>query len=575
MADHEHHGRWHNIAEKIFNRGLFDDILNAPGNIVSQVLSSPATTTQQNNVQAANTPAAAADPSTQAAAAPPPATTPAAAAPAATTPAPAAQQQPAETPAPSPKQQESQQQQQQSTRLPAALVSPSQTRVPAALDDSRLTAAAAAASSSPADPLTTSPPAAAAETAPPTAENAASSHTFLQSASISRTGAPSVEGMVTTKSGATSPTQTPQTPPPDGAASNTDHDQGALVATGVVLGIVLFLGVSLLVFWFLRRMKKRDGRGHAPVQESNPISEHPYDNLFRDYAGPGPMVQHNSESMFGDTIADQHPTPGQLETAQAAHPPPLPGQNGQAAPPFAAQPFSYAQAQQYVQSLADTGTIGFPPPPPIPQPSPIRIFRWPTHSSRSAASSRSALSGLRSHRTQGSGHRSQASRSTISSMLWHGRRDIIARSTTNNTPSLPNTTSAAAAAAPGEGSHTPVLDWLHWIRGHQQIEPDPEMNHRKSFASTTESCVTGHSRTRSASTASSGVFSSRARSGQPLTVTPSVTPEGRIATQGRMVRDAVQYINLRHLERANGPGDAGPGAPGSVPQSAVHPLYRY
>ncbi|GJC87985.1 hypothetical protein ColLi_10823 [Colletotrichum liriopes] len=76
-----------------------------------------------------------------------------------------------------------------------------------------------------------------------------------------------------------------------------------------------------------------------------------------------------------------------------------------------------------------------------------------------------------------------------------------------------------------EGLHTPILDWLNWIRGHQQVEPDPEMNHRKSFASTTESSTSDGSGNSSASTASSGVFSPTLMSWHPPANTPCVTPE--------------------------------------------------
>ncbi|KZL75330.1 hypothetical protein CT0861_11397 [Colletotrichum tofieldiae] len=509
----ESHGIWYGITERLFNRGLIDDILNTPGNIISQVLSSPATTTQ-NHDQAVNTQVAA---TTQAAAAPA-ATTQAAAAPAATTHAPAAQQ-PAATPASSPKQEE-----QQQTPSPAAQA-PATTQQPAQQPMSTNAAATtvAAPGSSPAAVLTTSAPAAA-ETVPPAAENAASSLVLSQTSNSIPTGAVNSGGAATTKPGATSSTQTPQSP--DSGSKSTSSNQGPLVATGAVLGIVVLLGLSLLIFWCYRRKKRAALHGHEVVPPESPINDYGSNDRFRDHADQTfhGMAQ-NRTANIPDELIIQHPQPGQPAPTQTH--PHAQGDGSPRVNPYAAQPFSYAQAQQYVQSLADTGTFGFPPPPPIPEPSPIRIFRWPTRSSRTGSSAPSVFSGFRSNKTS-SRHQSRASRSTMSSMLWHGRRDIIARSTMNHIPVSPRSnfysTHSPESTMP-EGLHTPILDWLNWIRGHQQVEPDPEMNHRKSFASTTESSASDGSGTSSASTASSGVFSPTLMSWHPPANTPCVTPE--------------------------------------------------
>ncbi|KZL82498.1 hypothetical protein CI238_03143 [Colletotrichum incanum] len=513
MANQESHGIWYEITEKLFNRGLLDNILNTPGNIISQVLSSPATTTQ-NNDQAVNTPVAA---TTQAAAAPA-ATTQAAAAPVATTHAPAAQQ-PAATPASSPKQEEQEQ------TLTSAAQAPATTQQPAQQPTSTNSAAATvtATSSSPADVLTTSSPAAA-ETVPPAAENAASSPVLSQTANSIATGEVNGGGAATTKPGATGSTQTPQ--PLGSQSTSNSNNQGPLVATGVVLGIVVFLGLSLLIFWCYRRRKRAALCGHEVVPPESPINEHSSNDRFRDHVDQAfHGMAENRAIDVPDELTIQHPQPGQSTLAQTH--PHAQAEGTPRANPYAAQPFSYAQAQQYVQSLADTGTFGFPPPPPIPEPSPIRIFRWPTRSSRTGSSAPSVFSGLRSNKTP-SRHQSRASRSTMSSMLWHGRRDIIARSTMNQLPVSPRSnffpTHSPESTMP-DGLHTPILDWLNWIRGHQQVEPDPEMNHRKSFASTTESSTSEGSGTSSVSTASSGVFSPTLLSWHAPANTPSVTPE--------------------------------------------------
>ncbi|KAK2033193.1 hypothetical protein LX32DRAFT_635603 [Colletotrichum zoysiae] len=267
----------------------------------------------------------------------------------------------------------------------------------------------------------------------------------------------------------------------------------------------------------------------------------------------------------GDMITHHHASPAQFALAHASSP----GQDRETpgTVPFSSQPFSYAQAQQYVQSLADTGTFGFPPPPSIPSPSPIRIFRWPTRSSRSGASTPSAFTGRRSNKAA-SRHQSQHSRSTISSMLWHGRRDIIARSTMNRTPVLPKPSFASnnSPESPMQDSvHTPVLDWLHWIRGHQQVEPDPEMNHRKSFASTTDSAPSEISHARSASTASSGVFSHKVLSLQPPSTTPCETPEEGLHADA----DSFQYIPMPLFKRADSNAGGSSGSSGSVAPSGV------
>ncbi|KAK1965982.1 hypothetical protein LY78DRAFT_693083 [Colletotrichum sublineola] len=565
MADQANHGSWYNIVEKLFNRGFLDNILSAPGAVVSQILSPPATTTQNNVQPAAKTQVAA----TTKAAAPAP-TTQAAAAPVAATQAPATQQpaaSPAASPASSPEQEQPQQQQNPS---PAAQA-PSPTQQAAqqpevSKDAARLTAAATG--SSHADVLTTSPPVAA-ETVPPTAENAASSQLSLpQSSSISQTGAGSIGGAaVATEPGVTSPTtQSPQTPLPKGTSNA--NNQGPLVATGAVLGIVVLLGLSLLIFWCLRRRKRAARHSHAAVPEASPIDGYAPDDRFRDNTSQGhPGMSETNSIVSGDmVIHHHHPHPGEFRIAQTT----APGQ-GNDAPgtiPFASQPFSYAQAQQYVQSLADTGTFVFPPPPPVPQPSPIRIFRWPTRSSRSGMSTPSVFTGFRSNNSR-SRHQSQVSRSTMSSMLWHGRRDIIARSTSNQTPALPKPNFGSNNNSPEstmpEGAHTPVLDWLQWIRGHQQVEPDPEMNHRKSFAST-ESSVSEASHTRSASTASSGVFSPTVPSWQPPMTTPCAIPENRQHT------DPFQYIPLPLFKGANSSSESNVGSSGSItPGGAIGP----
>ncbi|EFQ34596.1 uncharacterized protein GLRG_09740 [Colletotrichum graminicola M1.001] len=279
------------LAILVFNRGLLDDILSNPGKIVSDILSSPATTTQ-NNEQPANTPAAA---QTQtAAAAVPAATTPAAEAPVATTQAPVAKQ-PAATPAASPKQE---QPQEIHTSLPPALVLPSTQQPAPSTSAAPLTTAAKSASRD--EVLTTSPPVAA-ETVPPKAENAASSQVPLQPAVNSKTGAASIEGAVTTKTEATSPTQPSQTLTPGGTSNSTN--QGPLVATGVVLGIVVFLGLSLLLFWCLRRKKKADRHDHTAVPSTSPVNEH--GDVWIPSAAADPTAVSDPDLPMADSLVSQ------------------------------------------------------------------------------------------------------------------------------------------------------------------------------------------------------------------------------------------------------------------------------
>ncbi|KAK2053411.1 hypothetical protein LY76DRAFT_581807 [Colletotrichum caudatum] len=116
-----------------------------------------------------------------------------------------------------------------------------------------------------------------------------------------------------------------------------------------------------------------------------------------------------------------------------------------------------------------------------------------------------------------------------------------------------------------DGVHTPVLDWLHWIRGHQQVEPDPEMNHRKSFASTTESSASEISHARSASTASSGIFSNKVLSWQPTSTATSGTPEERLHVN----TDSFQFIPLPLFKRADSNASGSLGSSGSVAPSGV------
>ncbi|OHF00997.1 hypothetical protein CORC01_03825 [Colletotrichum orchidophilum] len=527
MVDQGIHGRRHHFAEKLFNRGLIGDILNAPGNIVSQVLSSPATTTQD-NVQAEGTPAAAA--TTQAAAAPA-ATTQAAAAPVPATTSPAAEQ-----PVASPAAATTKQEQQQAATTPVAQapaaaattsqqeaqVSPTTVAVanpPAASTTSSIEAAAAASSTPPA----------AVTTVPAAAENAASSPVLSQAYTSQGTAT----GVISAEAGEASSTRsdvanTTQTPASNHENKPPSNNQGPLVATGVVLGIVVLMGLSLLIFWCCRRRRRAAHQRHEPIAPESPNNEYGPASPFRDHIDHSFSEMTETEMTENHTIASedestiQHPEPGYQPSSQ----PPMSPQT-QDTPrtnPYAATPFSYAQAQQYVQSLAGTGTFGFPPPPPIPEPSPIRIFRWPTRSSRSGNSTPSVFSGLRTPKTP-TRALSRASQSTMSSMLWHGRRDV-ARRTISRSPgshkSTHNVSSLSPESTMPEGLHTPILDWLHWIRGHQQVEPDPEMNHRKSFASTTESSI---SETSVASTASSDVFSPTLLSYHPPATTPSITPE--------------------------------------------------
>lgn len=296
------------------------------------------------------------------------------------------------------------------------------------------------------------------------------------------------------------------------------------------------MGLSLLIFWCYRRRRRAARHLHEAVAPESPSNEYGPASPFRDHVDQSYTEMTENRTVSNeDDFTIQHPEPGYQPPSQSPMSPQT--QDTPRTNPYAASPFSYAQAQQYVQSLAGTGTFGFPPPPPIPEPSPIRIFRWPTRSSRSGNSTPSVFSGFRTPKTP-TRALSRASRSTVSSMLWHGRRDV-ARRTIIRTPgsqksaksakSRTNISSHSPESTMPEGLHTPILDWLQWIRGHQQVEPDPEMNHRKSFASTTASSI---SETSVASTASSGVFSPTLLSYHPPANTPSVTT------------DTIQYLPL-------------------------------
>ncbi|KAL2882807.1 hypothetical protein SGCOL_002019 [Colletotrichum sp. CLE4] len=530
MVDQGIHGRWYEIVGEIFNRGLIGDILNTPGAIVSQVLSSPATTTQE-NVQAEGTPAAAA--TTQAAAAPA-ATTQAAAAPVAATTSPAAQQ-PAASPAATTKQEQQQAATTPVAQAPAVAATTSQQAAQAS--PTTVAAAnppAASTTSSKVAAAASSTPAAAATTIPAAAENAASSPVLSQAVTPQGTGT-SVTGLGTagTSSTRTGGTNATQTPSPNYENTSPSNSQGPLVATGVVLGIVVLMGLSLLIFWCYRRKRRAARHRHEAVAPESPSNEYGPASPFRDHVDQSFTEMTETRTVSSeDDFTIRHPEPGYQPPSQ----PPMSPQT-QDTPrtnPYAATPFSYAQAQQYVQSLAGTGTFGFPPPPPIPEPSPIRIFRWPTRSSRSGNSTPSVFSAFRTPKTP-TRTLSRASRSTVSSMLWHGRRDVARRTiirapgSQKSAKSRTNGSSHSPESTMPDGLHTPILDWLHWIRGHQQVEPDPEMNHRKSFASTTESSI---SETSVASTASSGVFSPTLLSYHPPANTPS------IAT------DTMQYLPL-------------------------------
>ncbi|KAL0933970.1 uncharacterized protein CTRU02_210769 [Colletotrichum truncatum] len=483
MVDQEIYGRWYEVAERLYHRGLIGDLLGAPGNIISQVLSPPAATTQESvkaevTTPAATSQAAAVPATTQAAAAPPAATT----------------QQAAAPPASTPKQEE-----QHPTTIPAAQA-PATTNAPAQQQPT-----SAAVANAPANNHT--PPAAEGaagsttktSAAPAISTNAASTSMLADSSGTAPVGTSSgFRGVDATKSGVTISTQTPQTPVvvPQG---NETVNQTPLVATGVVLGIVVLMGISLLIFWCYRRRRKANLHHQAALSPENPPNEYcgvvPRLRVTTNQNVP-PMAENRGVSLH-DQLMVHHPQPQPDPVEQLE--PQADDSTPERSNPYSGLPFTYAQAQQYAQSH---GAFSIPVPP-IPEPSPIRIFRWPTRSSRSAASSaRSAISGW--HTSKGPSRAvSRASRSTTSSMLWHGRRDVIARRTMTQTPSSQKNGFLAANTPEStmpEGLHTPILDWLHWIRGNQS-EGDPEMNHRKSFVSVSESSIS------EGSLASSGVFS--------------------------------------------------------------------
>ncbi|TEA11241.1 hypothetical protein C8034_v007704 [Colletotrichum sidae] len=317
---------------------------------------------------------------------------------------------------------------------------------------------------------------------------------------------------------------------------------GFFVGIGVVaatdVGIVVFMGISLLLFWCYRRRRKANKHHHEALAPQGPVDD---ENLassprLRNTDDPENLLMTEPRAVPSgqDHLAVQHPQPppSAASHARRGSRDSAPDERDQQprTNPFAGQPsFTYAQAQQYAQSH---GAFSYPAPP-IPDSSPIRIFRWPTRSSRSG-SSPSIFSALRSSKAASRNSRamSRASRSTVSSMLWHGRRDVARRTLVPAPPQTPSSqragngngngsgngflsatpnTGAGTGTGTGEspmpspmpdGLHTPILDWLHWIRGHQSDGGgDPESNHRKSIASLTESAVS------EGSIASSGVLS--------------------------------------------------------------------
>ncbi|TDZ33511.1 hypothetical protein CTRI78_v011670 [Colletotrichum trifolii] len=320
--------------------------------------------------------------------------------------------------------------------------------------------------------------------------------------------------------------------------ATTDGSHGPECHTYVLfypLGIVVFMGISLLLFWCYRRRRKANKHHHEALAPQGPVDD---ENLasnprLRDTDDPENLLMTEPRAVPGgqDHLAVQHPQPPPSAASHARHGSrdSAPDEQGQQprTNPFAGQPsFTYAQAQQYAQSH---GAFSYPAPP-IPDSSPIRIFRWPTRSSRSG-SSPSIFSALRSSKAASRNSRamSRASRSTVSSMLWHGRRDVARRTLVPAPPQTPSSQRAGNGSGNGngflsatpntagtgtgtgespmpspmpDGLHTPILDWLHWIRGHQSDGGgDPESNHRKSIASLTESAVS------EGSIASSGVLS--------------------------------------------------------------------
>lgn len=270
------------------------------------------------------------------------------------------------------------------------------------------------------------------------------------------------------------------------------------------------MGVSLLLFWCYRRRRKANWHHHEALAPRSPLSDYTSDanSRFGDTLDNNPQMTENRAVSGQDHLTVQHAQPDQ-ESGDA---PGAQSEAPQRSNPFSGQPFTYAQAQQYAQSH---GAFSYPPVPPIPEPSPIRIFRWPTRSTRSD-SSPSLFSGWRNSKAT-SRAMSRASRSTVSSMLWHGRRDVARRTMEQQQRPISQRNNGFLAAGNGsgggspdsttpEGLHTPILDWLHWIRGSQSVGGDPEMNHRKSFASTAET-ISSSSSACEGSIASSGVFS--------------------------------------------------------------------
>ncbi|WYZ35843.1 hypothetical protein EsH8_X_000490 [Colletotrichum jinshuiense] len=276
MDDQGIHGRWYQIADRLFNRGLIGDILSTPGNIISQVLSPPAATTEV-TAQAESTKAAA---TTQAAAATTPAaTTKAAAAPAATT----AAQQPAATPASSPKQE-----QQQSTPAPAAQAPATTSKQQNQQQSSTVAATSLPANATPALAVGAATTSSAAASVPVAAENAMSSPLPSQSA-ISQKSGVGIGGTGSTQSGVASSTQRPQAPSQENTSDS--NNQTPLLATGAVLGIVVIMGVSLLFFWFFRR-RRRACRHHEVIP-----SESPANDQFNPDARPQDQFGHNAAQM--------------------------------------------------------------------------------------------------------------------------------------------------------------------------------------------------------------------------------------------------------------------------------------
>ncbi|TDZ16835.1 hypothetical protein Cob_v010279 [Colletotrichum orbiculare MAFF 240422] len=531
MVEQGTQGKWHDLADRLLHRGLISDFLNNPNSVISEVLSPPAATTQD-TAKAENTPA----PTTAAAAAAPVTTQPAAAAPAAST---QQAQQPATSPASSPKPAE------QPTSAPAAQAPTTTTSStpPAAAQPTTAVAAdpAAASKVSSAPAVVTSSAPGVPAAASPAPVDPASSMASSKSAAASQATSVAGKGVgVTASSSVSASSQRPTVPMDQSQSEGGRVDQTPLVATGVILGIVVFMGISLLLFWCYRRRRKANKHHHEALAPQGPVDD---ENLasgprLRNIDDPENllMTEPRAVSSGQDYLAVQHPQPPPSAASHARH-----GSRDSAPDeqdqqprtnPFAGQPsFTYAQAQQYAQSH---GAFSYPAPP-IPDSSPIRIFRWPTRSSRSG-SSPSIFSALRSSKAASRNSRamSRASRSTVSSMLWHGRRDVARRTLVPAPPQTPSSQRAGNGNGNGNGSgngngflsatpntgagtgtgespmpspmpdglHTPILDWLHWIRGHQSDGGgDPESNHRKSIASLTESAVS------EGSIASSGVLS--------------------------------------------------------------------